>query len=89
MYRKSPKVVRMAVSSSKVVTTHPRSTGIDFPEIKRKNEKEEAIAHLQELHIPEILEELLNKACKVKPDDVFGYMVSIAVHILLGNWLEK
>lgn len=74
MYRKSPKVVRMAVSSSKVVTTHPRSTGIDFPEIKRKNEKEEAIAHLQELHIPEILEELLNKACKVKPDDVFGYM---------------
>ena len=53
-----------------------RTTTIDFPEIKHKSVKDEAFAQLKRLNVPEVLEEVLNKACKLKPDDLFGYMVS-------------
>lgn len=63
----------MAQNSSK---SQPlRTTTIDFPEIRNKAKKEEAFAQLKKHNVPEILEEVLNKACRVKPDDLFGYMV--------------
>lgn len=52
-----------------------RSRRLDFPELKNKREKEQAVAHFQKLNVPEKLEELLNKACTIKPDDLYGYMV--------------
>ena len=58
-------------------TNCQRAIGIDFPEVKQRKEKEEAVARLKTLKIPEVLEELLNKACRLKPDDLFGYLVNI------------
>ena len=57
-------------------TNFQRAIGIDFPEVKKRQEKEEAVARLNAFKIPEVLEELLNKACRLKPDDLFGYMVN-------------
>lgn len=52
-----------------------RSTTIDFPDIRYREQKEEAFANLKQHNVPQVLEDLLNKACRVKPDDLFGYMV--------------
>ena len=52
-----------------------RATTIDFPEVRHRSRKEEAFAQLKKHNVPEILEEVLNKACRVQPDDLFGYMV--------------
>lgn len=57
------------------MSTSSRPRKIDFPAVRREREKEKAIARLQEHNIAEILENLLNKACKLKPDDLYGYMV--------------
>lgn len=64
------------VSSQPKAVSCPRSGGIEFPALKYRQQKQEAIARLREHDIPNVLEDLLNKACKLNPDDLFGYMVS-------------
>lgn len=64
------------VSSQPTPPGCPRLRGMEFPKIKHRQQKEEAVARFQELNVAGILEELLNKACRLNPDDLFGYMVS-------------
>lgn len=63
----------------------PRTRGIEFPAVKYGRRKEEAVARLREHNVPEILEGLLNKACKLNPDDLFGYMVSLQIMCCMLN----
>ncbi len=55
------------------MASRPRT--IDFPELKCKNEKMEALETLKKNNVPTVLEDLLNKICTVKPGDMYGYMV--------------
>ena len=64
------------VSSKPTAPSCPRLRGVEFPRMSYRQQKEEAVARLQELNVAGILEELLNKACRFNPDDLFGYMVS-------------
>jgi hypothetical protein len=77
------------VSSQLTAPSCPRARGIEFPRLKYRRQKEEAVAHLQELNVPGVLEELLNKVCRLNPDDLFGYMVSVAAavqwHLSMSN----
>lgn len=46
-----------------------------FPEMKHKAVKTEALAYYQRHGVSEALEGLLNRMYKVKPEDIYGYMV--------------
>ena len=70
----------MSHSGYTSITSRPRK--IDFPAVRREREKEKAIARLKEYNIAEILENLLNKACKLKPDDLYGYMVRCSSYLM-------
>ena len=63
----------MAQVQATSVNSRPRS--LDFPELKHKSEKMEAFENLQKNNVPSVLEDLLNKMCRVKPSDMYGYMV--------------
>lgn len=45
---------------------------------ERKGEKRDATLYLNERSTQQQLELLLNKAVRLKPDDLFGYLVGMA-----------
>ena len=57
-----------AMASSRVELEHKTR--------ERKKEKQEAITYLKDKGAQKQLEFVLNEAVRLKPDDLFGYLVS-------------
>ena len=62
---------------------------MEFPELKHRSEKLEAFENLQRNNVPTVLEDVLNKICRIKPDDMYGYLVRTvsSKHTVLLNHL--
>ena len=51
----------------------------NIPELKNRKTKEEAVSFYAQHNVRETLENLLNAMFPDKPEDIYGYMVSIIV----------